>query len=257
MNRLTRHAVARPGAAVVVVAALAGCAPDSATAQGDSVRTLYDIFLIASAGVFLLVVGLLAWSIVRYRGQPGRMVEMPKPVHGNLRLELVWWALPAGLVLVLAFLTVGVLSEVDAFEADPAVTVEVTGFQWGWQFEIRDEDVVISGTSADPPRLVLPLDQTIAFEIESTDVVHSFSIPAFLIKRDAIPGRANRFDVLIEDEGTYSGQCGEFCGLYHARQLFEIDAVPRAEFDAWLAEQSSPPTGDPTPGPTPTAEASP
>lgn len=213
------------------------CVPEAATSQGRDVAWLYNIFMLASAGVFVIVIGLLTWSIIRYRGQPGRDVEMPTPTRGNVTLEVIWWSLPAALVVVLAVLTVGVLGQVDAREDDPGVVVRVHAFQWGWEFTFPDADVVVSGTAADPPRIELPTGETIAFEITSQDVVHSFWIPRFLIKRDAVPNRPNRFDVVIEEQGTYGGQCGEFCGLLHSRQLFEIDAVNRSDFDAWLTEQ--------------------
>lgn len=215
------------------------CVPEAATSQGRDVAWLYNIFMLASAGVFVIVIGLLTWSIIRYRGQPGRDVEMPTPTRGNVTLEVIWWSLPAALVVVLAVLTVGVLGQVDAREDDPGVVVRVHAFQWGWEFTFPDADVVVSGTAADPPRIELPTGETIAFEITSQDVVHSFWIPRFLIKRDAVPNRPNRFDVVIEEQGTYGGQCGEFCGLLHSRQLFEINAVSRSHFDAWLTEQQT------------------
>lgn len=219
--------------------ATTGCLPRAVTDRGREVADLYTIFMIVAAGVFLLVVGLLTWTIVRYRGKPGRNVQMPRPIHGNVLLEVAWWAIPTTLVAVLVVLTIGVLSRVDARDESPSLTVEVAGFQWGWRFTYADADVTVSGTAADPPTLRLPVDRTIAFIITSEDVVHSFNIPNFLIKRDAIPNMENRFDVLIEDEATYGGQCGEFCGLLHARQLFEIDAIQPDAFDRWLADQAA------------------
>ena len=235
----------RPPARRVVIAlaattaVTAGCLPRAVTDRGREVADLYELFMIAAAGVFALIVGLLAWTIVRYRGTPGRDVEMPSPVRGNVLLEVTWWAIPSALVAVLVVLTVTVLSRVDAREASPSLTVEVAGFQWGWRFTYADTGVTVSGTAADPPTLRLPVDRTIAFVITSEDVVHSFNIPTFLIKRDAVPNRENRFDVVIEREATYGGQCGEFCGLLHARQLFEIDAIQPEAFDTWLAGQAA------------------
>ena len=216
---------------------VAGCIPQPVTDRGREVADLYWWFMIAAAAVFVIVVGLLAWSIIRYRGQPGRDVPMPAPITGHLGLEIAWWALPAALVAVLAVFTIVVLNQVDARSEEPDLVVEVTGYQWGWEFTYADADVVINGTAADPATVPLPVGRTIAFEIRSADVVHSFNIPVFLIKRDAVPTRVNRFDVVIEEEGTYAGQCGEFCGLLHAAQLFEIDAVAGDAFDAWLAQQ--------------------
>ena len=237
--RRGRRAVALALAASTL--AMAGCLPRAVTDRGREVADLYTLFMIAAAGVFLLVVGLLSWTIVRYRGNPGRDVELPRQTHGNVRLEVIWWAIPTALVGVLIVLTVGVLSRVDAREEAPSVTVEVAGFQWGWQFTYADADVTVTGTAADPPTLRLPVDRTIAFVITSEDVVHSFNIPNFLIKRDAVPNMETRFDLVIEDEATYGGQCGEFCGLLHARQLFESDAIQPEAFDSWLAEQAAAP----------------
>jgi cytochrome c oxidase subunit II len=215
---------------------LAGCLPEAVTRQGGRVADLYTLFMLAAAVVFAVVVGLLGWSIWRYRGGP-RDTELPPQTHGNLRLETAWWALPALLVVVLGTLTTLVLGDVDARADEPDLVVEVTGFQWQWRFTYPDSGVVVTGTHEQPPVIYLPTSETIAFEITARDVIHSFTIPAFLIKRDAVPGRENRFDIVIEDEGTYSGQCGEFCGLLHSYQRFTIEAVPRAEFEAWLAGQ--------------------
>lgn len=217
---------------------LPGCLPTAVTAQGRDVAWLYDLFLVAAAVVFAIVAALIGWSVVRYRGAPGRDAPPPEAVHGSLGLEIVWWAVPTALVAVLIGFTWVVLGQVDAREEEPALTVGVEGFQWGWRFTYEDAGVVVSGTAADPPTLTLPTGRTIAFVITTTDVVHSFNVPNFLIKRDAIPNRENRFDVVIEMPGTYGGQCGEFCGLLHARQLFEIDAVPPDRFDAWLAGEA-------------------
>lgn len=236
---MSRRRAPRAFAPLTVAALLAtGCLPSTVTDRGARVSDLYGWFMIASAVVFAVVIGLMLWSIVRYRGQPGRDVELPPQIHGNMAFEVTWWALPSLLVIVLLVLTAGVLHEVDARAEDPALTVEVAGFQWGWRFTYVDQGVVVTGTAEEPPTLELPTGRTIAFEIVSRDVIHSFNVPPFLIKRDAVPGRTNRFDVVIEDEGTYGGQCGEFCGLLHARQRFEINAVSSDAFDAWLEQQA-------------------
>lgn len=232
-----RHSPVRPAVAALVVVTLlaSGCLPESATAEGREVAWLYNVFMAAAAVVFFVVVALLTWSVLRYRGRPGRNAALPAQVHGNLGLEVVWWALPTALVAVLVVLTAVVLSDVDAGTDDPALTLAVDGFQWGWRFTYQEAGVVVAGTAADPPTVYLPVDEPIAFVVTSEDVVHSFNVPAFLFKRDAIPGRHTRFELVIDRAGTYTGQCGEFCGLLHSYQYFTIEAVPRAEFDAWLA----------------------
>ncbi len=200
---------------------------------------LYNVFLGVASAVFLVVVALMAWSVVRYRGIPGRDVRLPQRSHGHVGLEITWWAVPTALVAVLVVLTALVLSRVDDLADAPEVVVEVEGFQWGWRFTYEDRGVEVLGTADDPAEVHLPVDRPIAFVITSNDVVHSFSIPRFLIKRDAVPGQENRFDVVIEDEGTYTGQCAEFCGLLHSYQLFSIEAVSDERFEAWIAEQAA------------------
>lgn len=247
VRRLTRAtavggAAARRAAAVAVAAPLlTACLPDAGTAQGREVAWLYNVFMAAAAVVFLVVVGLLAWSVVRYRGVPGRDVRLSPRAHGHLGLEVTWWAVPTVLVALLVVLTASVLAGVDDRADAPEVTVNVEGFQWGWRFTYEDRGVELLGTADDPATIHLPVDRPIAFVITSNDVIHSFSVPGFLIKRDAVPGRENRFDVVIEHEGTYTGQCGEFCGLLHSYQLFSIEAESSDAFEAWIRDQAAAP----------------
>jgi cytochrome c oxidase subunit II len=226
-------------ATLVACAVLAGCLPATPTAEGREVAWLYNVFLAAASVVFVVVVGLMAWAVLRYRGVPGRDVRLPARTHGHLGLEITWWAVPTALVALLVVLTATVLAGVDDRADAPEVTVNVEGFQWGWRFTYEDRGVEVLGTAEDPATIRLPVDQPIAFVITSNDVIHSFSIPSFLIKRDAVPGQENRFDVVIEDEGTYSGQCGEFCGLLHSYQLFSIEAVSPDEFEGWIDEEAA------------------
>jgi len=129
------------------------------------------------------------------------------------------------------------------------MTVEVTGFQYQWQFVYNvndlgpgsdassDEQIVLLGTPANEPTLVLPVNERIEFKLISNDVIHSFYIPEFLYKLDVIPGRDNRFVVTTRETGTFSGQCAELCGVDHALMRFTVEVVERDEFDAWVAEQ--------------------
>lgn len=221
------------GATALLVTA---CAPAPVTSQGSEVKLLYDLFLIVAAGVFVLVAGLIGWSIVRYRAPPD--AALPAQTEANVRLELVWWALPTMLVIGLFILTAGVLNSVDARTADgESLVVRVTGFQWQWRFEYEEEGAVVTGLPDEPPEVVVPVDRPITFLLESPDVLHSFYVPRFLLKRDAVPGRENRIDLTIEEPGSYTGLCAEFCGLLHADMYFTIRAVGSDEFEAWIAEQ--------------------
>jgi cytochrome c oxidase subunit II len=210
------------------------CVPEPRDAQGRSIADLYGFFSVLAAIIFVITAGLIAWSIIRYRARPGDD-EPPKQFHSNVRLELVWFAIPQIIVIVLFVTSVITLNEVDERAENPGVTVEVEGFQWGWRFAY--ESVTVSGTASDPPEIVLPVGETVAFLLTSDDVQHAFYIPEFLMKRDVIPGRTNRFDVLIEEEGIYDGKCAEFCGLLHSEMDFSIRAVSEEEFQEWLEGQ--------------------
>jgi cytochrome c oxidase subunit 2 len=220
-------------AAGLLLVLLTACAPEPVTTEGEQVKMLYDVFLVAAAVVFVVVAGLIGWSIVRYREtDDGREAS---GTHENIRLELLWWALPTALVIVLFILTAQVLGAVDERTDDPDLTVTVTGFQWQWRFAYEGSDVVITGAPDEQPLVVLPVGERIAFDLDSPDVIHSFWVPQFLIKRDVVPGRTNRIELTIEEPGTYAGLCGEFCGLLHHRMRFSIEAVTPEAFDAWLA----------------------
>ncbi|HET6380080.1 MAG TPA: cytochrome c oxidase subunit II [candidate division Zixibacteria bacterium] len=226
-------ATARALALAGLAAILAGCMPEPVTTEGARVSALYGIFLAAAAVVFVVVAGLIGWSIVRYRATDDD--RLPSGTHENIRLELLWWALPTLLVIGLIILTAQVLTEVDRRTEDPDLTVNVTGSQWQWEFAYQGTDVVVTGLPDQPPVVVLPVGRRIAFNLSSPDVIHSFWVPQFLIKRDVLPDKTNRMELTIEEEGTYSGVCGEFCGLLHHRMLFSIEAVPADAFDRWLA----------------------
>jgi cytochrome c oxidase subunit 2 len=220
-------------AAVAMVAA-AGCAPEAAGDQGAAVKDLYDVFFYVAAGVFAVVAGLIGWSILRFRKKDDE--PAPQTKH-NLALEITWFAIPTAIVVVLFVLSAQTLGDVNDEHPDPPVTVTVDAFQWGWRFTYEGEAVVVEGLPEEPAEIVLPVGQPLRFDLTSSDVVHSFYVPRFLVKRDAVPGETNRVDYVIRDEGTYGGECAEFCGVLHDSMPFTIEAVPVDEFEDWLASQ--------------------
>lgn len=202
-------------------------------------NTLYDLFLYIAAGIFVLVAGLLAYNILRFRdpdpdARTEAGAELPKQFHTNLKLEIMWFAIPTIIVAFLFVSSIAVLGDVNEME-DDAVVVEVTAFQWGWRFEY--EGVSLESLPDSPATVVLPVGLPLAFELDSPDVIHNFSVPRFLIKRDVVPGQTNRIDITIDQPGTYRGACAEFCGLLHARMDFDIEAVPVDEWRDWLTTQ--------------------
>jgi cytochrome c oxidase subunit II len=245
---------ALPVAAVLAAALVAGCLPAPATTQAKSVEALYGVAMAIAAVIAGVVFGLATWAIVRHRAKPGE--ALPPQTRGSLRVEIVWTAIPVLIILGLFGGTLAVLSVVDAHSPNPAVEVRVEAFRWGWTFSYPSAGVSVSGVSPDGPEAVLPVGEPVRVVVTSHDVIHSFFVPVFLFKRDAIPGRESSFDFTIDDPGSYGGQCAEFCGIYHSRMPFTIRAVPPAEFEAWLASQpkASPGAGSAAPA---SAEPSP
>jgi cytochrome c oxidase subunit II len=224
---------------VVVVLAVGGCLPAARTTQGQAISDLWSKFMIAAALVGGLVWVLITVAILRYRRRPGDDDRLPPQIGHVTWLEVVWTVLPIATILVLFGLTLSTLGKVDAFAAAPPVTVNVTAFRWQWRFDYAGTNVSVAGGPDTPAEMVVPVGEPVHIVLTSADVDHSFYVPAFLFKRDAIPGRTNAFDLTITDPGTYSGQCAEFCGVFHDRMTLTVRAVTRPEFDAWLRSAAS------------------
>jgi cytochrome c oxidase subunit 2 len=215
---------------------VAGCMPSPATTQAQAVASLWTEFLIAAAIVGGTVWVLITVMILRYRRRASDERE-PSALSDFLPIEIVWTAIPILIILVLFGLTLVSLNQVDA-RASSRVTVAVTAFRWQWRFDYQGTPVSVVGDPNTVAVMVVPVGEPIHIVLTSVDVDHAFYVPAFLFKRDAIPGHPNEFDLTITDPGDYNGQCAEFCGVYHDRMLLTVKAVPRPDFDAWLAAQS-------------------
>lgn len=212
--------------------------PDPVTEQGQRTHALWQVLFIGAIGVGTLVWGLIAYSVLRFRrGDDTEWIPSQKAY--NIPIEIVYTVLPIVAIIAIFIGTVIIQNKNSALSAAPDVTVAVTGFQWQWKFEYTTEGVTVIGTSeADSlPEIVLPVDATIRFQLETADVIHSFWVPDFLTKRDLIPGIHNVIEVHTTKSGTFDGRCAEFCGINHALMNFEVRVVPRADYDLWIAEQ--------------------
>jgi cytochrome c oxidase subunit 2 len=183
----------------------------------------------------VVVFGLTTWAIVRHRAR-GR-TDLPAQTRGNVRLEVVWTAIPVVIVVGLFIATLGVLARLEPRATAPDTELRVEAFRWGWSFSYPAAGVTVTGIGADGPEAVVPVGRPIRVTLAAQDVIHSFYVPVFLFKRDAVPGRESIFEFTVEEPGTYRGQCAEFCGVFHSRMPFSIRAVAEAEFVAWLADQ--------------------
>lgn len=219
----------------------AGCLPQSVTEQGDTIASLYQVAVAMSIVVAVLVWGLITWSIFRYRRGRQTGTDLPPQTKDSLKLEILWFAGPLLAILVLFGLTLVTLNSVTAAPQPDAVRMDVEAFRWGWRMSYPDDGITIEGVRSPGPVAVLPVGRQVAINLTAADVIHSFFVPQFLYKRDAIPGHRTTFTVNIQQPGTYSGECAEFCGLYHSQMPFTIQAVSDADYQSWLAQQRSSP----------------
>lgn len=195
--------------------------------------------------VALLVTGAVVWGLMFYvawRYHRRSQDDVPVQTRYNLPLEIFYTIAPMIMVLVFFAHTVRLQSDLtEVPQADH--TIVVVGQQWAWTFNYTDEQVADGknvfefGTASYRPTLVLPVGQSVKFELHSPDVIHSFWVTGFLYKEDVIPGRTNEFVVTPDREGTYQGKCAELCGTYHSRMLFNVKVVSPDEYDAYLKHQ--------------------
>jgi cytochrome c oxidase subunit 2 len=237
---------------LMVFALLGGCLlpPDPATDAGQDVFNLYLIVLALAAIVFVGVEGFIIYAVVRYRRKPGDDV-LPPQLHGNNTVEIIWTLIPTVIVFILFTFSMITLTTVEARSDEPGATIEVEGFQWNWTFRYEN-GASTTGSADEPPVLAVPVGEPIRLILVTSDVNHAFYVPQFLIKRDLIDfGDAtppNELNFTVTEEGSYAGQCAEFCGTAHADMIFTVEAMPRADYDAYvaalLAGEPPPQTGE-------------
>ena len=199
-----------------------------ATSIARDVRSLFYKAVAITMFFFIVAEGILLVAILKFRAKPG--VPAAK-WHENLRLEIVWTAIPTLAMIVLsgpAFTTMKYME--TSPKAD--LRIEIIGHQWFWEYRYPGQGVIF----ANEP-LVLPAKRVVNADITSIDVVHSWFVPDFGIKRDANPGRINHVWFEVEEPGTYEGQCAELCGVLHAQMFITVKVVTPEEFDRWIEQK--------------------
>jgi cytochrome c oxidase subunit II len=230
-----RHPVARM-IGLGIVASLVGIGialiipwfPTSAANSADKIDTVYDVLLICSVPIFVLVMTVAIYSVVRFRARPGDMRD-GAPIHGNTRLEIVWVTIPFLMVTALAIYGWIVLDDLEAKQPNELV-VNVTGRQFTWSFEYPAEKV-------ESNTLVLPKDRPVEFRIHTKDVIHSFWVPEFRLKSDAVPGLTTKIRLTPDRIGRYQVVCAELCGIGHSTMRQNVRVIPAAEFTDWIDQR--------------------
>lgn len=214
--------------------------PKSNTEQGDSVVSLWLFSLYTATALGVIVFAVMLYSMIRHRR---RNNELPTQTEGNVALEVTYTVIPLIIVVVLFFWGLKAQDEAVALE-NPAVTVDVTGYQWNWIFDYPGKNVTVSGGIQDIdnketfPEIYVPVDQRVRFNLHAADVNHAFFVPGFLTKRDLIPGVRNAIEVTPKNTGDFIGHCAELCGTNHAYMNFRVKVVTQAEYDQWLVDQA-------------------
>ena len=202
--------------------------PQLASEEGAFVDQLFTLQIYIIAFVFSLIVVLMLYSAVVFRRKPGD-TEDGAYVKGNTPLEIAWTVIPLMVVIGLGIVGAGHLSEITASAPDE-LEIEVTGFQFGWRFDYPEY-----GVSSN--ELYLPNGRQAVFKITSTDVIHSFWVPEFRIKQDAVPGQWHELRVTPTEVGDYRVRCAEMCGYAHSAMYAPVVVVEPEQFEAWLAGQ--------------------
>jgi cytochrome c oxidase subunit 2 len=227
--------------------------PVGASKQAHAIDTLWDVLIIASVPVFVLVTTVVLFSVWKFRMRPGEELLDGPPIHGNTRLEIIWTTIPAILLVCLCSYAYLVLRDVERADANP-LRVRVVGQQFAWTFYYQAGP----GREVESPELYLPVNRQVQFTLQSRDVIHDFWVPAFRIKKDAVPGIDVKYVVKPIKTGTYAIVCAELCGLGHSTMRGNAHVLAPAAYNAWLAKLKTgkkAPAGGGTSAPAPNAKA--
>jgi cytochrome c oxidase subunit 2 len=217
------------GVLVTLVAVLLQWLPTSASVQFNRIQDIYWFATAISIVIFSLVAAVVIYAVWKWRVPLDDDRDGP-PIHGNTGLEIVWTAIPALLVIVLGIVSAVVLSE-NGKASDRQIKVKAIGQQFAWKFQYPDNGGFTSG------ELVLPLNEQAKIELSSLDVVHSFWVPQFGQKQDAVPGIDTSILVTPTRTGEFAVICTELCGLGHATMRAKALVVSPADFTKWTQEQ--------------------
>lgn len=207
--------------------------------------------------ISLFVLGLLLWVVFRYRA---RANPVPSKTTHNTFIEIIWTAIPVLILAVVAVPSIRLLAaQYEPPKAD-ALTIKVTGYQWYWGYAYPDQGIgeYVSkmltkdqAEAADEPyqlavdnRMVVPVGRQVKLIVTGADVIHSFAVPAFWTKMDAVPGRANEVTFTANKVGLYYGQCSELCGVDHGFMPIAVEVLPVDRWEAWVRSKGGNPAGE-------------
>lgn len=204
--------------------------PQSGLAQ--PIFHLFVVTLVVMVAILILVTGLIAYIVIRYKAREGRI---PAVNFGNRRLEILWTAGPIMLLIFLFVLTIATMKASDPLVAERKPDLIVTGYQWWWQVEYPSSGVLTAN------EIHIPSGKRLLVQLVGGDVIHDFWVPQLGRKEDMIPGFYNQVWLEAKQPGTYLGACSEYCGTEHAWMRIRIIAESEGDFSRWIQEQQQGP----------------
>ena len=212
---------------------------EQASTAADDIDRLLDVMIVLSSFVFSIVIVMLGYALLKWRAKAGDESD-GEPIHGNTRLEIAWTLIPTVIVMFAAVYSWIVLSDIEAREPDRMV-INVNSQQYEWSFQYPAQGAVLTH------ELHVPVNRQLELKMHARDVIHSFWVPEWRIKKDNVPGITTRAIVTPDKVGTYQLICTELCGYGHSTMRAKVVVEPEAKFQSWIATQE--PAGGSTPAP--------
>jgi cytochrome c oxidase subunit 2 len=214
--------------------------PPSASSYAGEIDRIYYMILIVTGLAFVIVEATLVWFMIKYRGRPGRKAYY---THGSVKAEVIWTAVPAVVVVVIGILSGGVWNEIRGRDSVPpdAMPVALAAKQFEWNATYAGADGQLGTDDDFTTRNIVqvPVNRPVVVHLSSEDVIHSFFVPAFRVKHDAVPGMVARVWFEATQTGEFDIACAELCGLGHYRMGGRVVVQEQAEYERWLAEQAA------------------
>jgi len=214
--------------------------PSSASTFAGDIDFLYYLILVITGIAFVVVEAGIVLFVIKYRARPGRKAEY---IEGSTKAEIIWTAIPAVTVLIIGIMSGGVWNNIKGRNSVPpnAIPYRVDVRQFEWDFTYRGPDGQL-GTADDftvRNQLHVPVNQPVVLQLHAEDVIHSFFVPAFRIKQDAVPGMNIHTWFEATEVGEYEIACAELCGLGHFRMRARVTVHTAADYQQWLADQTA------------------
>jgi cytochrome c oxidase subunit 2 len=222
----------------------------AASSLAEDIHWLDHMVLVIITAIVVFVTLLLAVVVVRYNG---RMNKTPARFTHNSPVEVTWTVVPILILVFIGAFSLPVLFKQQEMPEDPDLVIKATGLQWYWNYEYPDQEFAFDSFMLEPAQLeeygytqdeyrlatdtalVVPVGAVVLVQVTAADVIHSWTVPAFGVKQDGVPGRLAELWFRPDREGIYFGQCSELCGINHAFMPITVKVVSQEAYDAWLA----------------------